>query len=232
MATAVGGQKPQLLYFNVPGRVAGLRIMLFTAYGKDGWVDRRVEFKDWPQIKATLPLQFVPLLTLPDGRTVHQADTMMRWAAKKAELYPADPDEALFVDEMISTVYEALSKAPRPSSLVTKEMLPELWAEFTAGPMKMYLDYIQGRIAGPFFRGRDLTAADLTLYMLVNYFVNGEISFVPMSYMDGWPGIRAHYAAVKEHSLVVAYDAAYAASDAINEVKEFEKVDTSAIGKS
>ena len=68
--------------------------------------------------------------------------------------------------------------------------------------------------------------------MLVNYLVNGEISFVPTSYIDGWPRVSAHYAAVKTHPLVVAYDAAYAAdSDAIDEVKEFEKVDTSAMRK-
>jgi len=210
-----------------------LRVMMFKIYGKDGWDDLRVEFEDWARVKPTLPLKFVPLLTLPDGRAVHQADAMVRWAAKKAELYPTDPDEALFVDEMISTVYEALSKAPRPSSIVTKEMLPDLWAEFTEGPMKATFDYIQERIAGPFIRGADLTAADLTLYMLVNYFANGEISFVPTTYVDGWPGIRAHYAAVREHPLVVAYDAAYASgSDAIDEVREFEKVDTSAMGRS
>eukprot|EP00933_Yihiella_yeosuensis_P054822 TRINITY_DN53393_c0_g1_i1.p1 TRINITY_DN53393_c0_g1~~TRINITY_DN53393_c0_g1_i1.p1 ORF type:complete len:234 (-),score=41.60 TRINITY_DN53393_c0_g1_i1:34-735(-) len=228
---AGGGQKPQLMYFNVPGRVAGLRIMMHQIYGKDGWEDRRVEFKDWPQAKPTLPLQFMPLLTLPDGRKFHQADAMVRWAGKKAGLYPADPDVALLVDEMISTIYEALSKAPRPSNLVTKEMLPELWKEFTEGPMKMYFDYIQQKIEGPFFHGGDLTAADLTLYMLVNYFTNGEIPHVPTSYVNAWPGITANYAAVKAHPMVVAYDATNSAdsTDAISEVKDFAEVDTSAI---
>lgn len=225
-------RKPRLMYFNVPGRVAGLRIMMFKIYGKDGWEDRRVEFKDWAEIKPTLPLQFMPVLTLPDGRTLHQADAMYRWAARKAELYPADPEEALFVDEMISTVFEALAKAPRPSSIVTKEMLPGLWAEFTEGPMKMYFDYMQERIVGPFVGGLHLMAADLALYMLVNYFANGENPYVSTSYLDGWPGIKAHYAAVKAHEMVTAYDAAYANhSDSIDHVKEFAKVDTSAIDK-
>lgn len=214
-------EKPKLTYFDVPGRVAGLRIMMFSIYGKDGWEDERVEFKDWPSIKPTLPLRFMPLLTLPDGRQLHQADAMERWAGKACGLYPADPDEALFVDEMISTVYEARAKAPRPSSVVTKEMLPELWKEFTEGSMKMYFDYIQERVIGPFFRGAQLTVADLTLFMLVSTFVNGEIPFVLSSYVDGWPGIKAHYAAVQAHPLVQAYDAAYAAgSDAVRQVND------------
>jgi len=230
-------KRPQLVYFNVPGRVAGLRIMMFKIYGKDGWEDRRVAFKDWPKIKPTLPLQFLPLLTLPDGRTVQQAEAISRWAAKKAGLYPADADEALFVDEMSATVFGALSQAPRPSSVVTTEMLPGLWDEFARGPMAIYFDYFQERLAGcedgPFLRGADLTAADLALYMLVSYFVSGEISFVPTTYVRGWPKVAAHHDAVTAHPLVVAYHAAYAdgGADAIDEVKEFEKVNTSAMGR-
>ena len=82
------GQKPKLVYFNVPGRVCGLRIMMFHIYGKDGWVDERVEFKDWPSVKPTMPLQMMPLLTLPDGSRVHQTEAMDRWAGKMAALYP------------------------------------------------------------------------------------------------------------------------------------------------
>jgi len=215
------GQKPRLVYFNVPGRAVGLRIMMYKIYGKDGWEDERIEFKDWPSLKPTLPLQFMPLLTLPDGRQVHQTDAMERWAGKAAGLYPMDADEALFVDEMMTTVYEARSKAPRASSVVTKEMLPGLWAEFLEGTMKMYFDYIQQRIMGPFFRGAELTVADLTLFMLVSTFVNGEIPFVAATYIEGWPSIKAHYAAVQAHPMVQVYDAAYAAcSDAVSQVKD------------
>lgn len=228
--------KPQLIYFNVPGRVAGLRIVMFKVYGKDGWEDRRVDFKDWPAIKPTLPLQFLPVLILPDGRKVHQADAILRWAGKKAELYPTDPDQALFVDEMISTVYEALSKGPRPSSIIKPEMLPTLWKDFTEGPLKMYFDYIQKQLSvGPFFAGDskdDMSIADLALYMLVNYFVNGEIPHVASSYMDGWPKIVRNYAAVKSHPLVKAYEVAYAVGvEEIDKVAEFANVDTSKIGK-
>ena len=217
------GQKPKLVYFNVPGRVCGLRIMMFQIYGKDGWVDERVEFKDWPSVKPTMPLQMMPLLTLSDGSRVHQTEAMDRWAGKLAGLYPADPDEALFVDEMISTVFEARSKAPSPSSVVTREMLPALWKEFIEGKMAMYWDYIQQRVMGPFVRGAELTVADLTLFTLETTFVNGEIpdDLVPGSYIDGWPVIKAHYAAVKAHPMVRAYEAAnVAGADAISEVKD------------
>lgn len=243
--------KPELMYFNVPGRVAGLRIVMFKLYGKDGWDDKRVSFSEWAQVKPTLPLQYMPLLRVPLGvdgdaskvRQIHQAEAILRWAGKKAGLYPSDADEALLIDEMVSTIHEALAKGPRPSSVVTKEMMPGLWKDFLEGPCKMYFDYIQKQIKGfqsdtpsegvKFFRGSsddDLTIADLALYMLVNYFVNGEIPYVEASYMDSWPGILANYAAVKAHPIVQAYTAAYAwEKDAVDEVAKFAEVDTSAI---
>ena len=87
-------------------------------------------------------------------------------------------------------------------------MLPRLWEDFLAGPQKMNFDYIAevlSRTPGAFFHDK-LTIADLSLYMLVNYFANGEISFVPKHYLDAWPAIQQNYAAVKSHKMVVAYD--------------------------
>mmetsp|Transcript_110803 Transcript_110803/g.220386 ORF Transcript_110803/g.220386 Transcript_110803/m.220386 type:complete len:242 (-) Transcript_110803:212-937(-) len=230
--------RPQLMYFDVPGRVAGLRILMFTVFGKDGWEDRRVAFKEWPELKATLGLQYLPLLSIPGSPPVkvHSAEAMMRWAGKQAGLYPTDADAALLADEMMTTVYEALSKAPRPSSIVTADMLPQLWKDFTEdpppaegqkakkAPMSLYFSYIQDRIKGPFFAGADLSVADLALYMLVNYFVKGEIPHISAEYVPStFPAIKDHHTAVKEHPLVKAYDAAYAdSSSAVHEVKEFE----------
>lgn len=134
---------PELTYFNVPGRVAGLRMAMFAAFQKDGWVDKRIEFTQWPELKKTLPPQYVPVLSLPCGTQVHQADAVLRWVGKRCGLYPTQDDEAslreaLLIDEMVSTIYESLSKAPRSSSVVTKDMLPKLWEEFLAGPQRMY----------------------------------------------------------------------------------------------
>merc|ERR1712032_1373048 len=154
-------------------------MMMFAIYGKDGWEDQRVEFKDWAKIKPTLPLKYVPLLTLADGRQVHGADAMTRWAGKKAGLYPSEADEAIFVDEMISTVFECLSKGPRVSHLLPAEKLAEEGKSFREGLCKVYFDYIEKRIDGPFFCGNDLTAADLTLFMLVAMFAQGEVSYIP-----------------------------------------------------
>ena len=88
---------PVLTYFDAAGRVFGLRACLFKAYGKEGWVDNRVAFKDWRQLKQTTPLGTLPTLTLADGSVMVQTESLARWAAKQAGLYPDDPLEALKV---------------------------------------------------------------------------------------------------------------------------------------
>ena len=40
-STAAGG-KPRLLYFKVTGKCYGVRLALFAAFGKDGWIDERI----------------------------------------------------------------------------------------------------------------------------------------------------------------------------------------------
>ena len=42
----------------------------------------------------------MPALELPNFRVVCQSDAIERWTAKKADLYPADDDAALIVDEV------------------------------------------------------------------------------------------------------------------------------------
>lgn len=75
--------KPKLTYFDADGRVFGLRVAMFKAFGKDGWVDHRFPFSDWAEVKKTTPLGQVPVLTLPDGSTVTQTEAITRWAGKQ-----------------------------------------------------------------------------------------------------------------------------------------------------
>ena len=103
---------PKLTYFNGAGRVFALRVAMYKAFGKDGWVDHRVEFKDWAELKPSTPLGSLPVLTLADGTTLVQAEAMARWAGKKAGLYPEDPTAALVTDVITASVMEVLTKTP------------------------------------------------------------------------------------------------------------------------
>lgn len=103
---------PELLYFDAAGRCFGLRVALFKAFGKDGWDDKRVEYSAWKDLKPTLPLGQLPVLTLPDGKQVTQTDALTRWAGFKAGLYPTDPTEALLCDEVVYLVHDVTTMCP------------------------------------------------------------------------------------------------------------------------
>ena len=40
--TAAAAGKPRLLYFKGTGKCYGVRLALFAAFGKDGWIDERI----------------------------------------------------------------------------------------------------------------------------------------------------------------------------------------------
>jgi glutathione S-transferase len=46
---------------------------------------------------------------------VGQSSALIRWAGKKSGLYPADPDQAVFCDEIMDSLAELKSKVPRPT---------------------------------------------------------------------------------------------------------------------
>ena len=107
-----GSQEMELIYFDFTGRAEPIRIMLHAA-GID-FLDTRIDGKDWQAIKPTMPLGFVPVLKI-GGREYSQSAALMRFAAKKSGCYPTDDIQALVVDEVMDSINELMSKAPRVS---------------------------------------------------------------------------------------------------------------------
>ena len=87
----------------------------FNAAGYS-YTNKFVTFPELVALKGTdvAPLGSVPSLTLPSGRTVVQSAALARFAAKKAEIYPRDDDEAaLLIDEIFETALEFANKVPQ-----------------------------------------------------------------------------------------------------------------------
>ena len=197
--------KPSLLYFNGAGRVFGLRVALFKAFGKDGWEDSRIEFHEWAALKPDQPLGSLPVLTLPDGRKIVQTDAIMRWAGKQSGLYPNDPLDALLVDETISTVFETLSKVPPaggPDGKAKRE-------EYAAGLMTKACTMLESKLMGDWFVGSAISLADLAVSVMVNMIVTDDWTHVAPSWMDSFPKLKALNLRVREDPLVVDYLAQY-----------------------
>lgn len=148
----------------------------------------------------------MPVLTLPSGQVVAQSGAHMRFAAKKAGLYPRHDDErALLIDECLATTDEMMGKTPQNPDATVKKTLREAFVASPTGLPK-YFRFFSGKLAasgGPFLLGRDLTLADIDLLAALLGIESGTWDFIPPSVIPA--ELKAHMAAVRSHPLVMKH---------------------------
>lgn len=72
-------------------------------------IDYKTLLEEREKSPAAYPLGQVPTLTFPDGRVVVQSGAILRWAGRKAGLYPREAerdDDALTIDGWLPRVPE------------------------------------------------------------------------------------------------------------------------------
>ena len=181
------------------GRAYAIRTCL-----KIGGIEFTDSFITFPELVAAkgtigysedIPLGSVPVITLPTGQVVTQSQAISRYAAKLANLYPTDPLQALFVDELVDVVGDILSSAPQNADAAIKKELREKWAD---GKLKIFMNYLNKKVteAGPlsFLVEGKLSLADLYVYASLKSILKGSYDYVPPSYLDAWPALLAYVA--------------------------------------
>jgi glutathione S-transferase len=103
-----------------------IRILLHAA--EIDFTDTRISSEDWPSIKPTTPLGFLPVLKI-NGISYCQSQALTRYAAKKSGYYPDDPIEALIVDKITDSTDELMWKMPRDNDEEIKKKKRKEWQE-------------------------------------------------------------------------------------------------------
>ena len=96
--------KLKLTYFDFDGG-RGEAVRLALVLGKVAFEDDRVTFEKWQQIKSQQPYGALPVLYV-DGAPVAQSNAIVRYVGKLTDMYPSDPLQAAFCDEILETVEE------------------------------------------------------------------------------------------------------------------------------
>ncbi|KAG4075479.1 hypothetical protein HA402_003304 [Bradysia odoriphaga] len=165
----------KLTYFSIKGLGETLRILF--AYGGIKYEDVRIEEKDWPALKPTMPMGVVPVMDIDDIR-VHQSLAMNRYIAKKVGLAGSNDWENLLIDIAVDTVNDFNSKLAgayyEPNEAVKQKKLAELKEDvipFYLGK----LDVIAKENNGYLALGR-FTLADVFFFVIEDYlrFVMGS----------------------------------------------------------
>ncbi|CAJ1952881.1 unnamed protein product [Cylindrotheca closterium] len=197
--------KPELIYFDAPGRAEPIRMLLHFA-GIE-YEDTRFPGSEWPAIKPTTPLGFVPVMKI-DGKQYCQSLSLTRYAAKLADWYPASEFQALKCDMVAETINELAALAPKSKD---QDELKKLRQEFQKDTLTKYWKFVEGIIqenGGILVSGSTPTFADLLIQQSVLMIKLGFWDHIDTNFFDDYPGLNATCKAVEENEKVKAYMAA------------------------
>lgn len=205
---------PQLKisYFDFHGgRAEPARLAL--AIGGVPFEDHRFTFPEFADVRKDTPFGQVPVLSV-DGVQVTQSDSILRYAGKLAGLYPSDPLQALFCDEVMFVVEEASMKIG-PTFRMTGEEQKAARLALVNGSMPQYLTWLEKQLmahGGEYFADQRLTVADLKVFVDVRGLNSGRLDHVPTDLVEKVaPALNAHMQRIASTPAVVQYYAKFAA---------------------
>lgn len=193
---------PTLTYFDFPGgRGEDCRIALHLA-GVD-FVDDRVKNADWLGRKPKTPFGALPVYE-EHGRLLAQSNAILAYLGRKHGLLPTDELEAArhlalleVVEELRSLVTNASPKDPEAKKAAREEL--------KAGALQRWCTNVSAQIQGPFVSGDTLSVADLKLFVVLKWFMSGNVDHIGPDAFAAHPKVLGLYEAVKAHPGVVAW---------------------------
>lgn len=202
----------KLNYFDFHGgRAEPARIALHM--GGVAFNDHRFTFPEFAEFRKHTPFGQVPTLEV-DGVHVTQCDAINRYVGKLTGLYPTDPLQALFCDEVMYVVEEAGVRMG-PTFRMTGEEQKVARLALVNGSMPQYLAWLQTQLlahGGEFFADNRLTMADLKVFVDVRGLNSGRYDHVPTDLVERVaPALNAHMNRVANLPGVQAYYAQFAA---------------------
>jgi glutathione S-transferase len=196
----------KLSYFDMDGgRAEPIRIAFHAA--NIPFDDNRLSFPDFGEFRKTAPFNTVPVLEI-DGKAVTQSNAVCQYVGKMAGLYPSDPLQALYCDEVLGSVEDMTHHMVRTFGLEGDE-LKQAREELANGWFKVYftgLGKLLERGGGEYFADNKLTVADLKSFMMTKNIIAGQLDHVPGDFIAQCaPNLVAHNDRVAAHPIVTAY---------------------------
>jgi glutathione S-transferase len=195
----------KLTYFDMEaGRAEPVRIALHAA--GVNFEDIRISFPEFMETRDSLRFKCVPVLEV-NGVAVTQSNAMCRYAGKMAGLYPEDPLQALYCDEAMGAIEDALHQAVLTFGLEGDE-LKTAREKLVAGWLTVFLRGLNEMLerGGDYFADNRLTVADLKVSGFSKWLMSGDLDHVPTDLVERLaPLLVAHEQRVAGDPVVVSY---------------------------
>ena len=175
---------PKLTYFDFAGGRAEPARLAFHV-GGIAFEDHRFAPAEFAEVRKTTPLNQVPTLQI-GGEQVTQSDAITRYAGKLAGLYPEDPVQALYCDEVMSALEDVTIRIGNTFGLAG-DALKSAREALAADLLPRYLRWLDSRLeahGGEYLADRRLTIADLKAFVLLGWLGSGKLDHIPTDLVD------------------------------------------------
>jgi glutathione S-transferase len=198
--------KYKLTYFDFDGgRGEPLRIALHAA--GIPFEDERWSFPEFGEQRASLRFNAVPSMHI-DGKQFTQSNAMSRYIGKMAGLYPEDPLQALYCDEVLDAL-EDLNHYVVQTFGLQGDALKEARQQLMDGRLTVFLrglNELLQRGGGIWFADQKLTIADLKMYVQMKSLRSGNLDHIPADFADDLaPELAQHFERTENEAIVRAY---------------------------
>lgn len=196
----------KLTYFDFHGG-RGEPARLALSIGRVPFEDNRIKIADWPRLKDKTPYGGLPILEV-DGEILAQSNTINRYVAKLADLYPSDAWQAALCDETMDAVEDVVNAISATVFLPEEEKKARREA-LAGGQIPFYLSRLNHSLdirGGSYFADGRLTIADLKVAMLLRQLRAGVLDHVPVDLPERIaPELVEHFERVMNNAAVAAY---------------------------
>lgn len=165
------------------------------------------EFQDLKGDKLRIkdaPLGQLPVLTLSGGEKITQSLAISRYVGRITKLYPEDPLQALYVDELMDIVADIINNIPQNSDLAQRKIDRQIYVK---AKLSTYYSYFAEKLQakGPFFGGAKYSIADFHVYSAVKTLRTGMFDDIPAGYEEKWPAIGVFIDALEKDPSFAPY---------------------------
>ena len=196
----------KLTYFDIDGGRGEVTRIALHAAGIE-FEDHRLSFPEFAEARKSMRFNAVPVLEV-DGEEISQSDAMSRYVGRLAGLYPTDPLQAMYCDEVMGA-FEDLTHFMVRTFGLEGDALKEARKQLVDGKMTVYLKGVQGllhRGGGEYFADNQLTVADLRSFVQVQSLSAGVLDHVPTDIVQTVaPDLLEHQQRIAADSRVAAY---------------------------
>lgn len=201
----------KLTYFDFDGgRGEPVRIALHAA--GIAFEDVRWSFPEFGEHRGSLRFNAVPTLHI-DNQQFTQSNAMSRYIGRMAGLYPEDPLQALYCDEVLEALEDLTHYIVQTFGL-QGDALKEARQQLMDGRLPVFLrglNELLQRGGGTWFADHKLTIADLKMYVQMKSLRSGNLDHIPADFADDLaPALIQHSERTANEAIVKAYYAARA----------------------